>query len=355
MKVMLTGGGTLGPVTPLLAVVEAWRRRDQDTEFTWVGTPHGPERAVVEQQGLKFHPLFAPKLDRYAPLRWVLIPFQLGFSFYRAWQLLKHEQPDVLVTAGGYVSVPLLWAGKLMGIPSWVHQQDVRPGLANVLMAKVATKISCAWSTSAKKFPRKKTIHLGNPVRSSVFGGSRDAALAQYGFDGDRPTVLALGGGTGSLWLNQAIASIAPNLAARANILHITGKGKAVDLPELKGHFATELIVDGMADAYAMADLIVCRAGMGTISELSLLHKPAIVVPIPDSHQEDNTSVLAELDAAVILHQKETTPQVLLETINHLLDHPDEAHKLGARLHTALPTEGVAEKLVEHIRGLIKQ
>lgn len=358
MHIMMTGGGTLGPVTPLLAVVEAWRAMDPSAEFVWVGTTTGPERTMVEHQGISFIGIVAPKLDRHAPLRWLFIPFKLLWSLKVASTILSEQKPDVVVTAGGYVSLPIVWMAKLKGIPVWVHQQDVRPGLANKLMAPAAVGVSVAWAKTLHAFPEGKSMQIGNPVRASVLNGYAPRAAANYCFDLQKPTVLVLGGGTGSAWLNSTVARIAPELAQSANVLHVTGRGKSPHtLKEglgVFGYAVTELITQGMNDVLTLADLVVCRAGMGTISELSALHKSAIIIPIPASHQEDNTSALAELDAAVVLDQRQTTPQILLEEITKWLATPDERRKMGARLHAALPTLGVAEKLAHHLQSIAK-
>ncbi len=354
MKVMMTGGGTLGPVTPLLAVVEAWRRRDPGMEFVWVGTTTGPEKAIVEQNTIRFYGITSPKLDRHAPLRWALIPFGLLWSIGKALSLVRYERPDVIVTAGGYVSVPIFWAAKFLSVPTWVHQQDVCAGLANRVMAKTATNISTAWVKTLSVFPESKTVQLGNPVRASVLHGSRVLAGERFGLDARRPTLLVLGGGTGSSWINQAVASIAPDLVSEVNILHVTGREKTVVSSDPR-YAVVDLVTTGMADVLALADVVVCRAGMGTISELSTLSKPAVMIPMPDSHQEDNTNALGELRAAIVLDQHNTTPQVLSETIKKLFGDPEECAKLGARLHVALPTEGVAEKLALLIQSIAKK
>ena len=355
MKVMMTGGGTLGPVTPLLAVVEAWKKLDPSAHFVWVGTLNGPERTLVEKQAIPFFGMQAPKLDRHAPLRWIFIPFRFLWSMKVAAELIRQERPDVVVTAGGYVSVPVLWVARLLRIPTWVHQQDVRAGLANLLMVPAATRVSVAWIKTIHKFPTKKTIHIGNPVRLSVVGGLKERAAARFGLNPDKPTVLVLGGGTGAVWINQAIASLAPELVSRANILHITGRGKQPEGEQPHGYVVVDLIAEGMNDVFALADIVVCRAGMGTISELSALRKPSIIIPMPNSHQEDNTEALEELDAAIIMHQERTSPQMLLQTLEELLADAEERKKLGNRLHAALPTDGVAQELAQLIQSLVKQ
>lgn len=355
MNVMMTGGGTLGPVTPLLAVVEAWREIDPTTSFVWVGTPHGPERLLVEQHQIPFFSLSAPKLDRHAPARWLFIPIKLPWSLWRANALVTAGRPEVVVTAGGYVSIPLVWIARLRGVPVWVHQQDVRPGLANKLMAVVASGISVAWPHLQKFFPPQKTRYIGNPVRPSLLRGSAARAAERFGLRLTKPTVMVFGGGTGAEWINQAVARIVSELTRRANVLHITGRGKHMEVDARDGYKQVELVSQGMNDIYALADLVVCRAGMGTISELSALQKAAIIIPIPGTHQEDNSKRLLETKAAMVLDQSSASPQVLLQTINRLLDDELERQNLGARLQAALPTRGVAERLVEEIRIIVKK
>lgn len=349
MKLMLTGGGTLGPVTPLLAVVEVLRAEDTSVEFVWVGAPRGPERVVVEAARLRFLSLSVPKLSRHAPLRWIGIPFRLLWSLWRAHQMLVTEKPDVVVSAGGYVSVPIIWMCALLGIPSWIHQQDVRSGLANKLMAPFADRISAAWEKSLKDFPAEKVLHLGNPVRSSVFSGLRDRGLQRFGFDESKPTVVVTGGGTGANWINDTVGKVGKELERVANVLHITGVGKSSTLTH-----HTDLVKDGMADVYAMADVVICRAGMGTISELAALKKAAIIVPMPDSHQEDNTQILDDVGVAVVLHQKETTPQVLLTNVVRLLEDEKKREEMGQRLHRLLKTDRAAETLAHHLLTLAR-
>jgi len=326
---MLTGGGTLGPVTPLIAIRDAWLEEDPEAKFVWVGTPKGPEKDLMETLGIPFTSLSAPKLSRHAPGKWLLIPIHLIWSMRQALVILQRERPDVIVTAGGYVSVPLVWVAYLYGIPTWVHQQDIRPGIANKLMAPMAKRISVAWERTLEKYPKSKSEHIGNPVRSSVLHGSRERAGERFNLDPHRPTVVVLGGGTGSAWLNHAVAQMAPDLVNRANILHLTGKGKAVvEENEVRWYTTVEFVKDGMADVYAIADVVVCRAGMGTISELAALRKPAIIIPIPESHQEENTAILEEHKAAVILDQNRTTPQMLKQKIEDLLDSPPKRTRI---------------------------
>ncbi|MFZ2681906.1 MAG: glycosyltransferase [Patescibacteria group bacterium] len=317
--VLMTGGGTLGPVTPLLAVVTEWRKRDPDVKVSWIGTQTGPERVLVEGAKINFESIVAPKLDR---TRWwtvPLVPLLLVISCFQAYRMLNKLQPDIVMSAGAYVSVPVAWMARVKGIPVWVHQLDVIPGLANRLMARVATKISVTWTESLSSFPANKTEVVGAMARKFVKAGDQQIARERYGFAADKPTVLVMGGGTGAASVNSLMLTIAPELVRTANVLHLTGRGKLLGaLTELDANYvAVEFLHEGMADAYAVADVVVARAGMGTIAELAALGKPTILLPILDSHQEANARAVVERQAAELVGF--LTPQTLLQAIVKLL------------------------------------
>ncbi|HJV32996.1 MAG TPA: glycosyltransferase, partial [Patescibacteria group bacterium] len=198
MKILFAGGGTLGPVTPLLAVADEIRRRKPDAECAFVGTPDGPERRLVEEAGMRFLPLAAPKLRRYFSLETLALPFDLAVSVWKAGGILAAEKPDAVVGAGGYVQVPIMLAARLRGVKTVVHQQDVVPSLSNKLVAGGASAITVTFESSLADFPKGKTRVVGNPVRREVEEGSREKGLAALGLSGERPVILTFGGGTGS-------------------------------------------------------------------------------------------------------------------------------------------------------------
>jgi UDP-N-acetylglucosamine--N-acetylmuramyl-(pentapeptide) pyrophosphoryl-undecaprenol N-acetylglucosamine transferase len=327
--VLFTGGGTLGPVTPLLAVAAEWRKRDPEVKISWVGTRSGPEKVLIESAKIDFHPLVAPKFDRTRVWKLPAAPVLLFWSCLQAFQLLGRVRPDLVVSAGAYVSVPVVWIARLKGIPVWVHQLDVVPGLANKLMAKAATKISVTWTESLAAFPAHKTEVVGAMARKFVKVGEQQMARERYGFSADRPTVLVMGGGTGAAKINEMMSILAPELLPKANVLHLTGKGKMLAaLAEVGANYvAVEFLNEGMADAYAVADVVIARAGMGTIAELAALGKPTILIPIPESHQEANAQALADRNAAEVVAY--LTPQTLMQALSHLLDHPERRDELS--------------------------
>jgi len=350
-KILFCGGGTLGPVTPLLAIIEAWRKKDSLAEFVFVGTPHGPERELMEKAGIKFHCLPAAKLVRYPSFEWLWLPIRLATAFYIAWLILKKEKPGLIVSAGGYTAVPVIIVGWLRKIPSMIHQQDIRPLLSNKLTAPFASVVTVAWEKLLVDFPKGKLI--GNPVRSAFLTINKIEAIKHFGLNENKPTVLILGGGTGSLWLNKNISEITKELLKRANVIHLTGKGKAVAVKTSEDYRTFELLTDEMPLAFAAANLVVCRAGMATITELAATHKPAIIIPLPNSPQEDNAEVLRKYDAAIVIEQINTDAINLLSIIEGLLDNESRRREIGENIFAVLKTE-VASEIVEEGEKLLK-
>lgn len=353
MKILFAGGGTLGPVTPLLAVAEAWKMVDPTVECLWAGTKRGPERALVSAAGIPFFDLPTARFTRYPSVEWLTLPFAAARSFFQAFLFLRRERPGLIASAGGYTGVPLILVGRLLGIPSWIHQQDVRPLLSNRLCAPVASVITTAWQIHQQAFPSKRTKWMGNPVRPSVMKGKKAAAVQQFGLDPLLPTVLVFGGGTGASWLNETMAAIGPSLALRANVIHATGRGKLSDrLQNIGGRYhAVELFLEEMKHGLAAADVVVCRAGMGTITELAATKKAAIVIPLPNSAQEDNASILSGALAAVVLSQPLTTPAELQTAILDLLGDASRREQMEKNISRLLPTD-VAERLVRHVLAM---
>jgi UDP-N-acetylglucosamine--N-acetylmuramyl-(pentapeptide) pyrophosphoryl-undecaprenol N-acetylglucosamine transferase len=293
------------------------------------------------------------KAPRYFTLYWLAVPFLLLVASWQAWRLLRREQPQVIVTAGGFVSVPLVWCAWLQRIPVWVHQQDRQVGLANRLMLPFARKVSAVFSASENGLPKAKTEVMGNPVRPIILQGDARRGAERFGLEAGKPTVLVLGGGTGSQWLNQSMDAIGDTLVERGfQVLHITGRGRGT-VESRSGYTVLPFLAEGMEDAYALATVVLCRAGLGTLTELAALGKAALVVPMPDSHQEANALFLFEQHAAVILDQGETTPQVLLAALRTLLTDASARAALGDRLRLTFPS-GAREAMARGIEDLAR-
>ena len=337
MKFLFSGGGTLGPVTPLIAVMEELRAKDPKYEFLFVGTTDGPERKLVEAGGFRFAGVSSPKLRRYFDWRTLLLPFQFAASIFRAWALMVRERPDVVVGAGGFTSVPMGLAAKLAGKKLFIHQQDVIPSLSNRILAPFADAVTVTFEVSARAFPAGKTSVIGNPVRPVFEKGSRDKGLELLGFKGDVPVVMAVGGGTGSAFMNELILLGSPLWTGFCDIVHITGLEKVPSrkpsLTHPDRYRVVEFVGEDIVHYYAAADVIISRAGLGTMTELATLSKPVIFIPIPDSHQEANAAYVVERSGARMFRELDLTPEQLVTFTRELLKKPDDMQRLGHGLH----------------------
>ncbi|MCX7778880.1 MAG: undecaprenyldiphospho-muramoylpentapeptide beta-N-acetylglucosaminyltransferase [Patescibacteria group bacterium] len=338
MKVVLTGGGSGGSVAPLLAIAEEIRKRKPETEFLFIGTRKGkPEKEMVQDYHFSFKGIFAGKLRRYFSLRNFLDPLLIFLGFWQALFLLLSFRPKMIISAGGFVAVPVVIAGWFLKIPSLIHQQDIIPSLTNKILIPFAKKITVSFDKSLNDFPKGKTILTGQPIREMIFKGDKEKAIQKFNLEKNLPTLLVLGGGTGAAILNELIWRNLERLTKICQIIHLTGPGKAKigNWPSKIKNFryhTYEFLTDEIADAYAVADLVVSRAGINVLSELAVLGKPTIVIPIPNSHQEANAKYFAEKKAVIVLNQKELTDEKLFHEIKKMIDHQEERKNLGERM-----------------------
>lgn len=347
--VLFAGGGTIGPVTPLLAIYDEMKKTSPEFSYQWVGTTTGPERELVAEKHLTFHTLPSVKIDRFISGRNLIMPFRMIFACIQAWKLLKLVKPSLIVTAGGFVAVPLVWMAKVKGIPAHIHQLDVRPGLANKLMMPFAKTISVTFSGSLQDFPKGKTTVTGAPVREQVLQSTTDT----FSFANDKPIIFVFGGGTGAQALNEFVWGSLEELTNFCNIIHLTGRDKSADL-HADGYIQKEFLTNEMAEAYKKADLVVTRGGLGTFLELAALKKPAVVIPIPNSHQEDNAAVLWEAKAALVLDQTTLSPQLFAAQIRKLLESKEKQNNY-AKAISHFYQKDAAKKIVEILQTSLSE
>lgn len=346
-RIIFSGGGTLGSVTPLLGLAAILQARYPEAEIVWVGTETGPEQVVVEAAGYRFVSMPAAKLRRYWSWRNVSDLGRMIAAFWQANRILWQEQPRLCVSAGAYVSVPLHWAAWLHGVPTWIHQLDVAPGLANRLMARVARLVTVALPQSLAFFPRRKTVVIGNFTRPDIGQGSAESGRAFWQITDSDPVVLVLGGGTGAERVNELIAAAAPHLLSQVHIIHSLGAERSTRLAkplatQYPGRYRpVPFLGSSMAQAYAAADLVVTRGGFGTLTELAALSKAAIVIPIP-GHQQANVRYFVDKKAVIAVDERLTDGDHLAQVIRHLLQQPGLRAQLGAHLHAAAPSAEAA-------------
>jgi len=353
IRILFAGGGTVGPVTPLLAVLDACAKSFSGVEAHWVGTHSGPERDLIAKRGIPFTALRAAKFDRFLSLRNLVAPFVFIWSCGQAWRLLRRVRPQVVVGAGAFVAVPVVVMARLMRIRTLIHQLDVRPGLANKIMAPFAQAITVTFEQSVADFPAQKTTWTGAPVREEILHPKTNSLPVQVG----KPVVLVFGGGTGAQAINELVTASVQELTAAAQVVHITGKGKAgaknvEQAGARQDYHVYEFLTSEMGEALHKADLVVTRAGLGTMLELAALHKAAVVIPMPATHQEDNAQLLKDAAAAVILDQRRVSPQEFASIVKKLLLSTESRADLGAHIATLYKPDA-ANQIVEKIADLV--
>lgn len=327
LRIILAGGSTAGPILPLLALRQEIMRQDPHAYFLVVDVKGSVGQHAAVHEKIRFFPIITGKLRRYLSLRTVIAPFLVLIGFFQSLYLLSRYRITHVIGAGGFVQVPLVWTAWLLRRRVHIHQQDIVPTLANVVSAPFAKSISVTFASSQRDFPqgsglfaqeRKSKVHLtGNPIRPELLTASRVEAQKFFKLDKSWPTLYILGGGSGALGINKLIYEALPELTRTVQIIHSTGRGKhkEVNYERYQSH---EYIVRQDL-ALAAADMVIGRAGVYTLTELSNLGKVGIIIPMPKSHQEVNALMLYEQRAAIILDQEATTPAYLVKVIRRLL------------------------------------
>ncbi|MBT3419393.1 MAG: UDP-N-acetylglucosamine--N-acetylmuramyl-(pentapeptide) pyrophosphoryl-undecaprenol N-acetylglucosamine transferase [Candidatus Magasanikbacteria bacterium] len=351
MKVIFSGGGTLGPVTPLLAIKDIIETTYKEASFFWVGTRHGPEKMLVEKKGIPFQTISAGKFRRYKSFQNVLAPFRLSFGFLQSLIIMWKEKPDMCISVGGFVSVPLHAAAWLFGVKTWIHQQDVQVGLSNKLMAPIATIITIALKAHTASFPKRKTTWIGNPIRQDILTGDKEKARTLFHLKKEIPVVFVTGGGTGSQRVNQLVVEAVGDLEGICQVIHLSGKNRPQELVNnAERHFdyyqVHQFFTNEMKEAYAIADIVISRGGFGTIAEVAALKKPTILIPKP-GHQEENVQFLADQDAVILMNETTSDGHGLAKVIKELLAHKKETKEMGERFSKVLPQ--AKEKEIIHV------
>jgi UDP-N-acetylglucosamine--N-acetylmuramyl-(pentapeptide) pyrophosphoryl-undecaprenol N-acetylglucosamine transferase len=264
---------------------------------------------------------------------------------------VREFRPHVAFAAGGFAALPPMVASRLAGARTLIHQQDVEPGLANRLLVPFASRISVSLASSLAHFPRRRTTVTGNPVREEILRADPRVAYDRLGVDPGAPLVVVTGGGTGALSLNRLVAAAAAWLVDRTQVVHLTGRGRGVpsETSSPKYH-QVEFLVDEMPHLLAAATVVVSRAGMGTLTELAALEKPALIVPLPGSHQWANARAFARLGAIEAVDQEELTPSRLAELVTRLLDDAPRREQLARNLARSMPRDAAQRIASELMR-----
>lgn len=325
-RIVLTGGGTAGHVTPHLSLIP--RLREMGYEIHYIGTENGIEHQMIARfPDITYHAVKSGKLRRYFSLQNFIDPFKVIWGALQSVAAIAKIKPDVCFSKGGFVSVPVVVGAWLCRVPTICHESDLTPGLANRICTRFAQKVCTTFAECAKTIG-PKGVHTGTPLRPELFQGSRAAGLALAGFDGSKPVLLMTGGSLGAQSVNKCLREALPGLLPHMDVLHLCGKGNLDEsLSGTKGYCQKEFLSDEMPDALAVADVVLSRAGSNTLSELLALQKPMLLVPYPlgasRGDQIENAKSYAAQGLARVLMQEDMTAQTLTEALLRLLREKD--------------------------------
>ncbi len=364
LKIIISGGGTGGHIFPAIAIANALKSRQPDTEILFVGAQGRMEMEKVPRAGYPIEGLWISGFQRKLSLPNLLFPVKLVSSMLKARQIIRRFKPDVAVGVGGYASGPLLEMATRMGIPALIQEQNSYAGATNRLLAKKVQKICVAYEGMERYFPKEKIVRTGNPVRSDLVSivASREEALQHFALDANKKTLLVFGGSLGARTLNQAMAASADWLRQRTDIQILWQCGslyyeqfkhcETAQLPNVR----IQAFIDRMDLAYQMTDVAIGRAGALTVSELCLVGIPSILVPSPnvaEDHQTKNALALVQKDAAILIKDAEAAAQLIPKALE-LLDDEALRQKLALNIKQ-LAKPNAADEIAEEVIQLTRQ
>lgn len=335
--IILSGGGTGGSVVPLIAIAKEIRNQSPKTRFLFVGTKKGvPEKELIKEHHLPYQGVFSGKLRRYFSWQNLIDPFLIFLGFIQSIFIILKYRPRAIVSAGGFVAVPLSLAAWLFKVPVFIHQQDLIPGLANKIITPFAKKITVSFKKSLKDFPSSKVVFTGNPFRKSILKGDIQRAKKRFNLSSKLPVLLVVGGGTGAKNINNLIYKLGPRLVKFCQVIHITGKNKGKELKKdelmINRYHQVDFLTWEMPDVYQIADLVISRAGLGALTELSVLGKPSIIIPISNSHQEINAQYFANQEAVILIKEEEIKEKEILDRIKKLINDQEKLKKMSQKI-----------------------
>ncbi len=326
-KIILTGGGTAGHVTPNIALLPALKAAGY--EVVYIGSKNGMEKGLIEACGIKYYGISTGKMRRSKNIKAIATNsadlFRVVKGLGDACSVIRKEKPDIIFSKGGFVSVPVAIAGFLSHIPVVAHESDITPGLANKLALPFADKVCCTFPEAMKYIKGSKGVVTGTPIRSELFKGDRAAGLNMCGFDGSKPVILVMGGSQGSVKINGCLRDILPELTEKYNIVHLCGKGNLDSTIQNASYKQFEYISKELKDLFAAADMIISRAGSNSICEFLALHKPMLLIPLSKAASRGdqilNALSFMEHGFAAVLQEDELNGNTLAKEINSLYNN----------------------------------
>lgn len=326
-KIVLTGGGTAGHVTPNIALIPELQK--QGYEVHYIGSYDGIEKKLIEKLNIPYYGISSGKLRRYIDLKNLSDPFKVIKGLAQARRLLGKIKPDVVFSKGGFVSVPVVLAAKSKKIPCIIHESDMTPGLANKICIPCAQRVCTNFPETLKHLPAEKAVLTGSPIRAELFNGNKEKGLKFCGFDDSKPVILIIGGSLGAVAVNNAVRAILPQLLEKFQIIHLCGKGKLDEsLKDVKGYVQFEYIHDELSDLMAASDIFISRAGANAICEILALRKPNILIPLSAQASRGdqilNAASFEKQGYSIVIQEEDITNEKLLAAVNDAYTNKDK-------------------------------
>lgn len=323
-RIVLTGGGTAGHVTPNMALIS--RLKEEKYDISYIGSYHGIEKELIEKLGINYYGISSGKLRRYLDIKNFSDPFRVLKGYFEAKKIIKKVSPDIVFSKGGFVAVPVVLAAKKRKTPVIIHESDMTPGLANKICIPSATKVCANFPETVSYLPKEKAVLTGTPIRKELFAGNRIKGLEFCGFNANMPVILVVGGSTGAVKVNEAVRNLLPTLLKHFQVIHLCGKGKKDDSYNgTKGYVQFEYISKEMSDLLAAADVVISRAGANAICELLALRKPNILIPLSANASRGDQILNAESferqGFSYVLKEEDLSNETLLEAVEHVYEN----------------------------------
>jgi UDP-N-acetylglucosamine--N-acetylmuramyl-(pentapeptide) pyrophosphoryl-undecaprenol N-acetylglucosamine transferase len=379
LRIIVSGGGTGGHISPVLAVINELKKYDGSVEILYIGSEEGLESKIIPQTGISFRAIPCGKFRRYHrnKILNIIDPttiitnvrdlFRFWKGYREAKKIIFEYDPDVVFTKGGYVSLPVGRSAISLGYPLVIHESDSIIGLSNKMLAKKAAAVCVAYPSEVYSEEKlDNLIYTGNPVREDIYEGKKDLAIKEFNLDKTLPTIMVVGGSQGALVVNQLISETLSELLKKYQIIHISGerdydwleyKSKTLEADLLNKYHLYNYLSGNLKNALAAADLVISRAGNNFIAELAALAKPTILIPLTTSannHQAINAQILAQQGAALMMLQEHLTPKKIIRQIDLLFESPEDMVSLSEHIKEFAKTDA-AETVAKEIIKVAKE
>ncbi|RLL44965.1 undecaprenyldiphospho-muramoylpentapeptide beta-N-acetylglucosaminyltransferase [Oceanobacillus piezotolerans] len=323
-RILFTGGGTAGHVIVNMALIPVYQ--EKGWEIDYIGSYNGIEKDLISNlEGVTYHPISTGKLRRYLSIENLKDPFKVLKGTMQAFRIIGKRKPSVIFSKGGFVSVPVVAAAKLRGVPAVIHESDFTPGLANKLSIPFAKKVLATFPETLNYLPKEKAEYVGAVIRDELFQGDKSKGLAFTGLTHEKPILLVMGGSGGAVKINETVRASLPELLPHFQIIHLCGKGKVDQTLKQEGYVQFEYVNEELKDLFAVTDYVLSRAGSNAIFEFLALHIPMLLIPLSaEASRGDqivNAKSFAEKNYARVLQEESLTNEKLMEELLKLKEY----------------------------------